>query len=411
MRILHLLHRSVPGTHGYAIRSREIVTKQLAQGLEPLVITSPSQAPLGPLDSEQSETIDGVRYFRTGTGFLAPTKEVDDRSQVRSAMRIFQNLALLKKAARIAEIYRPAVIHGHSPFTCGLIANRVGRRMGIPAVYEMRGIWEDTHTARYGMGERTLRYRTIRWLENLALNGADLCCVICEALRNEVQSRGVPAEKIVVVPNGADVRSFVPGPPDEELQQSMGLNGKVVAGYIGSFNNYEGLDLLVQAVDGLTGQIPNLHLLLVGDGEMMPTLRTMAQQGAAGEKIIFTGSIPHKDVAKMYRLCDLLVLPRRDTRLTRLVTPLKPLEVMAMAKPLLASDIEGHREMVLEGENGLLFDSEKPESLQARMVELLQNETLRIQLGLQARRWVELNRDWNILAERYTTIYQRLVQR
>ena len=296
-------------------------------------------------------------------------------------------------------------------FTCGMIANRVGRRMKIPSVYEMRGIWEDSHTVRHGAGERSLRYRTVRALENVALNGADLCCVICEALKDEVQSRGVPEEKIVVVPNGVNVMKFVPGDPDGELRQKMGLHEKIVVGYIGSFNQYEGIDLLVQAFMGLTRQFPSLRLLLVGDGEMMPSLRTMAEQNDAAEKILFRGRIPHEDVVDMYRLCDLMVLPRRDSRLTRLVTPLKPLEVMAMAKPLLASDIAGHREIVREGENGLLFGSGDQEALQARMVSMLENETLRMELGLRARRWVENNRDWRVLAERYTSMYQRLTQR
>ena len=96
MRILHILHRSVPGSHGYAIRSEEIVRNQLESGLEPLVITSPSQAPAGRLDSEGSEFIDGVRYFRTSGRILPPTIEVSDESPVKSALRVLQNIMLLK---------------------------------------------------------------------------------------------------------------------------------------------------------------------------------------------------------------------------------------------------------------------------------------------------------------------------
>ncbi len=176
MRVLHLLHRSVPGTHGYAIRSREIVTKQLEKGLIPLVITSPSQAPLGELDAEHSEYIDGVRYFRTGGNILSPTREVQDKSPVKAALRVVQNLLLLKAALRVARKYRPAVIHGHSPFTCGLVANTVGKWENIPSVYEMRGIWEDSHSGRGKFREQSLRYRVVRSLDDRALKGASLCC-------------------------------------------------------------------------------------------------------------------------------------------------------------------------------------------------------------------------------------------
>lgn len=410
MRILHLLHRSVPGTHGYAIRSREIVTNQLAHGLEPLVVTSPSQAPLGKLDSEHSENIDGVRYFRTGSRVLPPTMEVHDRSPIRSTLRVLQNIALLKKAINVARTYRPAVIHAHSPFTCGIIGNIVGQRVGMPTVYEMRGIWEDSHTSRHGITERSWRYRGVRALENAALNGADLCCVICDALKSEVQSRGVGEEKIVLVPNGVDVRKFVPGAPDAELRQRMGLERKLVVGYIGSFFYYEGLDLLVRAFIGLAREFPSLVLLLVGDGEMMPSLRRMAAQAGVAEKIVFTGRIPYEDVMAIYRLFDVMVLPRRDTRETRLVTPLKPLEIMSMARPLLASDIGGHREIVQDGVNGLLFPSEDVQALETGIVALLKNENLRLDLGRRSRQWVEINRDWKMLAGRYKRMYQRLVQ-
>ncbi|MFH0824983.1 MAG: hypothetical protein V2B18_19700, partial [Pseudomonadota bacterium] len=95
---MHILHRSVPGTHGYAIRSEQIVKKQHERGIEPLVITSPSQAPLGRLDAERSETIDGIRYFRSCSSILPPTKEVRDDSPVRAALRVAQNLLMLKMA-------------------------------------------------------------------------------------------------------------------------------------------------------------------------------------------------------------------------------------------------------------------------------------------------------------------------
>ncbi|HTY24296.1 MAG TPA: glycosyltransferase [Desulfomonilaceae bacterium] len=409
MRILHLLHRSVPGTHGYAIRSEEIVTKQLESGLEPLVITSPSQAPAGELDSERSEFIRGVRYFRTCSRILPPTREVHDESPIKSSLRVFQNVMLLTEALRVAQTYRPAVIHGHSPFTCGIIANIVGRRKKIPSVYEMRGLWEDSHTSRHGISERSLRYRGVHLLEDIALRGADVCCVICDALKDELLFRGIPDEKIVVVPNGVDVTAFIPGPPNIELQRSIGLQDKTVIGYIGSFFHYEGLHLLVQSMVPLAGEFPELRLLLVGDGEVAPILRKMADNAGLSDKVLFTGRVPHAEIMDYYRLCDLMVLPRMDTRETRLVTPLKPLEIMAMGKPLIASDIGGHREIVTENVNGLLFKSEDVEDLVSTCRYLIENKEFRLDLGARGRQWVQENRDWRVLIRSYIRIYNELI--
>ncbi len=409
MRILHILHRSVPGSHGYAIRSEEIVRNQLNSGLEPLVISSPSQAPAGRLDSEGSEFIDGVRYFRTSGRILPPTIEVSDESPVKSALRVLQNSMLLKAAMRVARTYRPAVIHAHSPFTCGIIANMVGRRNKIPSVYEMRGLWEDSHTSRHGITERSLRYRGVHFLEDIALKGADLCCVICDSLKDELLGRGIPEAKIATVPNGVDVRAFVPGPPNTELQRRLGLEDKIAIGYIGSFFHYEGLELLVQAMIGLSPEFPELRLLLVGEGEVTQILKRMAEEGGIIDKVLFPGRIAHAEISEYYRLCDLMVLPRLDTRETRLVTPLKLLEIMAMGRPLIASDIGGHREIVSDGVNGIMFESENVKDLIAKCRNLIGSKEMRLDLGARGRKWVEDNRDWTVLVQSYIKIYESLV--
>jgi PEP-CTERM/exosortase A-associated glycosyltransferase len=408
MRILHLLHRSVPGTHGYGVRSREIVTKQLAKGLEPIVVTSPSQPPLGELDAHQSEIIDGVRYFRTCGPLLAPYAEVHDQSPLRSSLRVVQNLSLVRKALWVAQTYKPVVIHAHSPFTCGISANITGRWHKIPTVYEMRGIWEDSHTSRYGLSEQSLRYRGVRFLENMALRHADYCVVISEGLRSEILNRGIPYEKIAIVPNGVDVQMFVPGPPSQDLEKSMGLEGKLVMGYVGSFFHYEGLDLLVEAMKLLAPEFPELRLLLVGDGEVMPNLKKMAESFELAGRIIFTGRVPYERTMDFYRLFDFLVLPRRKGRETSLVTPLKPLEIMAMSKALLASDVGGHLEIVQDEANGLLFESGNIQSLLAQCRILIQQSEFRIDLGQRGRKWVEANRDWNVLIDRYLDLYEKL---
>ncbi len=408
MRILHLLHRSVPGTHGYAIRSRQIVLSQREKGLEPIVVTSPSQSPQGELDSERSEVIEGVRYFRTGSAALPPSVEVEDRSPTRAALRVLQNVRLYETALHVARQYRPAVIHAHSPFTCGIVGNRVGRRIDIPTIYEVRGIWEDSHVGRRKFGERSIRYRAVRFLENMAMNGADACCVISEALRGEVASRGVDPEKISIVPNGVDVTRFRPGNAPEELIRRFGLENAITMGYIGSFFHYEGLDLLVDVMRSLAGEFPRVRLFLVGGGELEQTLKSMTVRDGLRNRVIFVGTVPHQQIADYYRLCDLMILPRRLTRETRLVTPLKPMEIMAMGKALLASDIGGHREMVRDGLNGLLFESENVEDLAAKCRLLITDGTLRRNLGFRARTWVEENRNWNVLTERYLSLYARL---
>lgn len=409
MRILHLLHRSVPGTHGYAIRSREIMLAQRDQGLEPLVITSPSQSPQGPLDVEHSEYIDGIRHFRTCSEVLPPTTDVSDRSAWKASLRVAQNVALFTTALRVAKSYRVAVIHGHSPFTCGIVAGTVGRLLSIPSIYEMRGIWEDSHAAREKIRENSLRYRAVRTLENRAVRLTDSCCAICEALKEDVLSRGIiDRQKIFVVPNGVDVNRFAPGPSDPDLVARLGLTDRLVTGYIGTFFHYEGLDLLVKVMARLAPEFPQLVLLMVGHGELMPGLEELAAELGISARVVFTGRVPHHEITNYYRLFDLMVLPRRETRETRLVTPLKPMEIMAMGKPVIASNIGGHCENIVESVNGVLFRSDDLSDLAHKCAALIRNRDLREDLGRRARQWVEANRDWKVLVKRYIEEYSRL---
>jgi PEP-CTERM/exosortase A-associated glycosyltransferase len=292
-----------------------------------------------------------------------------------------------------------------------LIAGRVGRRKALPSIYEVRGLWEDSHTGRYGLSASSLRYRGVRALENAAITGVDRVVVICDALRDELIGRGVSRERISVVPNGVDTAKFVPGPPPADLVQRLGLSGKIVAGYIGSFFVYEGLDLLVSAFADLADKAPRLRLLLVGDGEQRAILERLAATAGVRDRVIFTGRVPHSETSAYYRLCDVLVLPRRDTAETRLVTPLKPLEIMAVAKPLLASDIGGHREMIDDGRTGILFKAGDAQDLEARLLTLTSNLELMSRLGENGLEWVRRERDWNSLVNLYKDIYDELTRR
>jgi glycogen(starch) synthase len=155
-------------------------------------------------------------------------------------------------AARLREVVlmtKPDLIHAHSPVLNALPSLWVGRRQRLPVVYEMRASWEDAAVDHGTTQEGSLRYRTSRSLESLALRHADQVTTICEGLRGDIASRGIPPERITVIPNAVDVSLFrLDTEPDAELRRSLGLNGATVVGFAGSFYGYEGLDLLIEAV-------------------------------------------------------------------------------------------------------------------------------------------------------------------
>lgn len=401
MRILHILDHSIPAHSGYTFRTLAILREQRRLGWETFHVTSPKH----PNPNGAEEQVDGWTFYRT-----APATGWMTRYPVLSQIALMQQLE--RRVEEVARQHRPDVLHAHSPLLNARPAISVGRRLGIPVVYEVRAFWEDAAVDHGTAREGDLRYRATRALETAALRNADAVTTICEGLRNEMIGRGIPAAKITVIPNAVDIDKFAQsGAPDADLQRQLGLDGCTVVGFIGSFYAYEGLSLLLQAVPRMHARVPNLKILLVGGGPQDSELRSLAQQLGVRNSVIFTGRVPHDQVGKYYDLIDVLAYPRLSMRLTNLVTPLKPLECMAQGRLLVASDVGGHRELIQDDKTGLLFPAGSADALADRIVGLVQQPQRWAELRAQARRFVETERTWAKSVARYQNVYARCLQR
>ncbi|MBS1220032.1 MAG: glycosyl transferase, group 1, partial [Proteobacteria bacterium] len=258
----------------------------------------------------------------------------------------------------------------------------------------------------------SLRYRLSRGLESFALKRADAITTICEGLRSDIAVRGIEADRITVIPNAVDASTFAFGvPPDPGLRQSLGLEGAVVIGFAGSFYAYEGLDLLIEAARLLVPKWPKLRVLLVGGGPQEAKLKTLAAESGLGDRVVFTGRVPHDQVQRYYEQIDVLAYPRLPIRLTEVVTPLKPLEAMAQGLMFVASDVGGHRELVRDGETGTLFKAGDTTALAGAIDALLAHRECWPQRRAVARRFVEAERTWADSVARYREVYRRALQR
>ncbi len=178
---------------------------------------------------------------------------------------IVQSLA--KRLDEIIPEIKPDVLHAHSPALNGLAALKASRKYKIPLVYECRAFWEDAAVDHGTTREGSLRYRITKALETYVFKQADAITTICEGLRSDIVKRGIPAEKITVIPNAVDIERFTYGvEPDQALRTELGLQNKTVLGFIGSFYAYEGLPLLLEALPKILEKQPETRLLLVGGG-------------------------------------------------------------------------------------------------------------------------------------------------
>ncbi|HEU4725045.1 MAG TPA: TIGR04063 family PEP-CTERM/XrtA system glycosyltransferase [Candidatus Eisenbacteria bacterium] len=395
MRILHVLDHSIPLHSGYTFRTLAILREQRKMGWETIHLTSPKQG-ASPADPEP---VDGLLFHRT-----AP------RSGGPLDLPVLRELVQMRDVARrleaLARETRPDILHAHSPVLNARPALAVGRRLGIPVVYEVRAFWEDAavdHGTTTAWGPR---YRATRALETDALRRAAAVTTICEGLRGDIVARGIPAERVTVIPNAVDLERFAgASAPDAALAASLGLDGGPVIGFIGSFYHYEGLEVLIAAMPAIVAAMPTARVLLAGGGPEDERLRARAAATPHGDRIRFLGRVPHADIGRYYDLIDVFVYPRLSTRLTDLVTPLKPLEAMAQGRLVAASDVGGHRELVRDGATGVLFRAGDPAALAARVVELLRSPETFPALRREARAFVERERSWPTVVERYRAVY------
>jgi PEP-CTERM/exosortase A-associated glycosyltransferase len=398
MRVLHVLDHSIPLHSGYTFRTRSILREQRALGWETFHVTGSKQHSGEMLE----ETVDGLHFYRTpaSNGPLA-------KLPVLNQVEVIDSLA--RRLAEIIPQVKPDVLHAHSPSLNAIAALRAGKKFGIPVVYEVRAFWEDAAVDHGTSSENGLRYKLTRALETYALKRADAVTTICEGLRKDIVARGIPADKVTVIPNAVDLDKFsMGGSADPQLKEKLGLAGSRLIGFIGSFYAYEGLDVLLRAVPLLAAQMPDLRVLLVGGGPQDAQLRQLAKELGIDDKVVFTGRVPHDQVNKYYDLLDVLVYPRLSMRLTDLVTPLKPLEAMAQGRILAASDVGGHLELIADGKTGVLFRADDPASLAQKVGALLESQQKWPALRQAGRDYVELERNWPVSVARYKKIYGRL---
>jgi PEP-CTERM/exosortase A-associated glycosyltransferase len=400
MRILHILDHSPPLQSGYVYRTLGIVNQQRALGWEPVLLTSGKHYAPGPA----RERIGEWEFLRTPMPNGLAT-----RLPWLRELKIVSDLGRRVEAA-IAEV-KPQILHAHSPVLNALPTIRVGRRHRVPVVYEVRSLWEDAATSNGRTSATGLRYRASQFLETQALRRADAVTTICRGLRDDVAGRGIPGEKITIIPNAVDRDAFSgPGEPDRNLAARLGLDGKTVLAFIGSFYFYEGLHVLLRAVPLLQQKDPDIAVLLVGGGPEEAILRALARDLGVGESVVFAGRVAHEAIKSYYDLADLLVFPRISLRLTELVTPLKPLEAMAQERIVVASSVGGHRELIRDRETGYLFPANEPQALAEGVWAALADRHSWPRIRARAAKFIDTERSWAHSVSHYADVYSRLLR-
>jgi PEP-CTERM/exosortase A-associated glycosyltransferase len=319
-------------------------------------------------------------------------------------MRVLQ--AAVVQAARETSA---ELIHAHSPLVVGWPAAWAARSLGLPLVYEVRALWEDAAVDQGKTRPGSLRYRLTRALETRLLRRAEAVVTICDGLREEISARLGATGHVHVVQNGVDSAKFRPVAPQSFAVGPIG-EGDPVLGYIGSLFRFEGVQVAVEAMRKIVQEVPRARLLVVGGGEMSAELAARVRELGLEGHVHMAGRVPHGEVERFYARSDVLIYPRISKRITEMVTPLKPLEAMAMGKPVLVSDVGGLKEIAPRG-TAEWFRAGDPGDLAERAVGLLQDLARSRALGEAARGHVERERDWRKMAAGYLAVYEGALTR
>lgn len=399
LKVLHVLEYSRPNISGYSLRSDAIIRHQRLLGINTQQLTSQRYQDF----SELEEDVDGVLYQRTSQyrGLLSKLPLVNYLGYINHLSKRIEELVLAD---------RPDVIQCHSPMFNALAAIKVARKYNIPVTYEVRALWEDAAVDTGKISEGSLKYKLIKAMEQWAFMKVDAVSCICKGLTHDINARGIAMEKLFITPNAVDLQKFNPiTERDSELEQTLNLQGKKVLAFIGTFFKYEGLAYAIEAMSIIVKQRSDIHLLLVGAGNEYENLQLQVQKASLQEYVTFIGRVSFDQVNRYYSLADIMLFPRESIRLTELVTPLKPLESMAQLKPVLASNIGGHRELIIDNETGFLAPPQNSQALADKILTIIDDEELLQNIAQQGLQFVTEQRTWLKTADQYLTTYNRLL--
>jgi glycosyltransferase involved in cell wall biosynthesis/tetratricopeptide (TPR) repeat protein len=405
--VVSVLAQSLPVTSGgYAARSHGVLTGLAARGWDVRAVTRlgfPYDWWRGHDDRGVTslDLVDGIPYHRLYDEGVRDYPQYPLESYIgRYAERLSQH----------AMEHQASLIHAASFYVNGLAAGRAARGLGIPLIYEMRGLEDLMRVARDPDFEHSERHEFLTMIENLVCRDADIVFVITEALRREMVDRGVDGERLVVLPNGVDVDRFRPRERDTALASELGVNDKNVIGYAGGLIHYEGLELLLHAAATLKQGRDDFVIVVVGDGPSEQELRALAERLGLVDRVTFTGRVPHAEVARYISLFDITPFPRLPLRVCELISPMKPFEAMAAGKAVVASSVSALTEIVDDGRTGLVFEKGSADDLARVLAELLDFPERRTMLGHAAREWVVKKRDWSHVVSIVDDTYRRLLE-
>jgi glycosyltransferase involved in cell wall biosynthesis len=312
-------------------------------------------------------------------------------------LSIAYNDRVIKQARTIIEKERPDFIyHRHSEFN--FASSLLAKEFGIPLVLEYNGseVWIKKNWGRIYLES------LCRSAEEVQLRSARIIAVVSKVIKEDLIQRGIRSDKIIVNPNGVDPGKFYPEIDGNSIRTQYGLTGKLVAGFVGTFGAWHGVDVLARAIKPTIQRQSDVHFLIVGDGTLRGEVERIIRDDNVLPYVTLTGSVPHDAIPKYLAACDVLLSPHVQNAdgSTFFGSPTKLFEYLGMGKPIIASGVGQIGEIMNDGRNCLLMKHRDYNDLADKIVFLINQPSLCRELGAAARKDAVEKFSWRKNAER-----------
>jgi hypothetical protein len=379
MHILFLSDNFPPEVNAPASRTFEHCREWVKAGHQVTVITCAPNFPLGKVYKGyknkiwQSEIMDGIRVIRVWS-YITANEGV--------AKRILDYVSFMVSAVAAAPTVKaPDLVISTSPqFFSACAAYLISRMKKRPYVFELRDIWPESIKAVGAMKDSAV-IRLLEHIEIFLYKKAVKIVSVTQSFKRTLVNRGINADKIHVVTNGVDLDRFQPRSKDTDLMARYGLNGKFVAGYIGTHGMAHHLETILAAADAVRRQPGGaiFRFVLLGNGARKAAI--MARAEAMGlDNILFIDSVPKAEVVRYWSLLDVSIIHLRRTKLFTTVIPSKLFEGMGMGIPVLHGVAGESAEIVQKEGAGLVFEPENSDDLVKKLIRLQGDPALYRQL-------------------------------
>jgi glycosyltransferase involved in cell wall biosynthesis len=390
MRILHLLDHSAPRRSDYSRRAQALLQGLRSHGVQTVHLTGPRHA----ADEGAAPTAAGWHFYRT---------EVSTRMERLATLApgvgaAARTAALALRLRQVARLTRPDLIHVHLPSWNALAALPVAQLARLPLVVEA-----DRRAGALHKPPSSL----LGWLERRALDRAHAVAAGTAQVRASLRADGVGGKRITVIPPAPDLAACrLPADVRQGLAPD-GLEGAPLLAYAGGLTTDDGYPLLLAAFAVLRQRFPALRLVVAGSGGEGELAEQAGARGIRGH-VVFTGALSYRRAADLLPRADIAVFPAMPA--AGVLSPSRHLlNAMAQGCAIVASDIACHRELLVHGHSGILFQAGSRKALVEAIAALLDDPRRLAPLGIAAASFVDSRRSWNLTAARYRRLYETVL--